>query len=164
MLEKGISLKDTRAFLIRGLILAAIVIAALLATSAQTRSSAEGNPLSKTRRSIAGSLFDCGYDPAGASDAWSSHRLNSLRASRDAQVRLLSKHTNLTAARAIQDISGLATIEDDGSLVIPAAKFNLKNQSVLLTPRDDGYHVSRGEIEFNNDFGSAVGLFLGADG
>jgi len=164
MLEKGISLKGTRAFVIRRVSIAAIVIAALLASSAQTRSSDARNLLSKPRRSDGGQLFDCGYEPAGASDAWSSHRLNILRVSRDAQVRLLSKTTNVTSRRASQDISGLVTIEDDGSLVIPAAKFNLKNQSVLLTPQDDGYQVSRGEIEFDNDFGSAVGLFLGADG
>src|SRR6185503_12538257 len=162
MLEKSISLKDTRAFVIRGLILAAILIVA--ASSVHTRSSDARNLLSKTRRSSGGSLFDCGYDPAGASDAWSSHRLNKLRGPGDAQVRLLSKNSNVTAGRATRDISGLAAIEDDGNLVIPAAKFNLKNQSVLLTPQDDGYQVSRSDIEFDNDFGSAIGLFVGADG
>jgi len=164
MLEKGISLEGTRVFVIRSVSVVAIVIATLLAPFAQTRSSAARNVLTEPRRSFGGPSFNCGYDPAGASDAWSSHRLNSLRVSRDAQVRQLSKHTNLNAARATQDFSGLATIEDDGSLIIPAAKFNLKNQSVLLTPQDDGYSISRGEIEFNNDFGSAVGFFLGADG
>jgi len=164
MLEKGISLKGTRAFVIRSVSVAAIAIAALLAPFAQTRSSDARALLSEPLQSFGGPSFDCGYDPAGASDAWSSHCLNTIRTSSVAKVRLLSKNTNVTAGRAAQDISGLATIEDDGSLVIPAAKFNLKNQSVLLTPRDDGYHVSRGEIEFNNDFGSAVGLFLGADG
>ncbi|HYV06309.1 MAG TPA: hypothetical protein VFB82_17055 [Blastocatellia bacterium] len=162
MLGKGISLKDTRAFVIRGLILAAIVIVA--ASSVHTRPSDARNLFSETRRSSGGSLFDCGYDPAGASDGWSSHRLNKLRVARDSQVRLFSKNANVIAGRATRDISGLATIEDDGNLIIPAAKFNLKNQSVLLTPQDDGYFISRGEIEFNNDFGSAVGLFLGADG
>src|SRR6185369_4384260 len=98
MLGKGMSLKDTRAFVIRGLILAAIFIVA--ASSVHTRSSDARNLLSKTRRSSGVSLFDCGYDPAGASDAWSSHRLNQLRVTRDAQVRLLSKNSNLTAGRA----------------------------------------------------------------
>ena len=148
--RKGYMLKVARADVIRSVSVAAIVIAAFLAPIAQTRSSDARNVLTEPRRSFGGPSFDCGYDPAGASDAWSSHRLNTMRASSVAKVRLLSKNTNVTAGRAAQDISGLATIEDDGSLVIPAAKFNLKNQSVLLTPQDDGYVISRGEIEFNN--------------
>jgi hypothetical protein len=166
MLENVTSPKGSRASVIRRMSFAAIVIAALTVPSAQTKSSDARNLLSGRRhlRSFAGASFDCGYDFVGASDAWSSHRLNMLRAANGTHVSRLSTLTSATAGPSIQDMAGAAIVEDDGTLVIPAAKFNLKNRSILLTPQDDGYRISQPEIEFNGDFGSAVGFFLGADG
>jgi hypothetical protein len=58
MLEKDISIKRARAFVIPTVIIAAIVIVSLLASSAQT-GSRDANPLSKPR-SYDEPLFDCG--------------------------------------------------------------------------------------------------------
>lgn len=103
----------------------------------------------------------CGYDPRGAEDELFNHNLRALRSNES--VSLL-KETGPSA----EDVGDISFLQDDGSLVIPAAKFNLKNRSILFTPDGDaddiGYRISSAAIDFSDDFGSRLGDFLGSDG
>lgn len=103
--------------------------------------------------------LDCGYDPDGAPDEWISHRLNTLKRGTPPALR-----APLRARPSTSDVSGISVIEDDGTIVIPATKFDLKNSSILFTPDGDRYRISPSGEEFNKDFGSKLEDFLGADG
>ena len=102
--------------------------------------------------------FDCGYDPQGASDEASNHRQNILLG------RGVDNLDARAAANSANDVSDVAVVEDDGTMVIPAAPFGLKNSSVLFTPDGDGYRISSAELEFDKDFGTRLEYFLGSDG
>ncbi|HSB08337.1 MAG TPA: hypothetical protein VLM38_02415 [Blastocatellia bacterium] len=115
---------------------------------------------SRAARSRMGEL-NCGYDPRGALDEWSGHRLNVIRSRlRTAATRAMDKRER----PSVRDESGVAVVGDDGTIVIPAAQFDLKNSSILFTPDGDGYRISTTDAEFDRDFGSRLGYFRGADG
>ena len=113
-----------------------------------------------------GRRFDCGYDPRGAEDEATYHGMNALRRG-EPGARSVSQLSLKKAGPLANDVGDIAAFQDDGTLVIPPAKFNLKNRSILLTPDGApggvGYRVSTPEIDFNNDFGSRLNFF-GADG
>lgn len=117
-----------------------------------------------------GGRFDCGYDPRGADDEASNHRMNALRRG-EPSARSGSPLSRGKAGPFATDDGDLAVFQDDGTLVIPPAKFNLKNRSILFTPDGAsggasggfGYRISTPEIDFNNDFGSRLDFF-GSDG
>jgi hypothetical protein len=148
--------KAGRMAMVRCVFIAAGLIAVISFPSLLIRSGHAGD----SSGDRASRLFNCGYDSAGASDALSLHSLNALRVSRVTGTGRLSIHATASA----QDLSGIAALEDDGTLIIPADKFNLKNQSILITPDEDGYRVSRSDIGFNRDLGTALGFYLDAGG
>jgi hypothetical protein len=110
-----------------------------------------------------GKRLDCGYDARGAEDELSNHRLNALRRGEPYTTRSVSPSLLQKRGPSAEDISDTAVFQDDGTLVIPPAKFNLKNRSILFTPDGDGYRISTPEIDFNNNFGSRLDFF-GPDG
>jgi hypothetical protein len=114
-----------------------------------------------------GKRVDCGYDPRGAEDELSNHRQNTLRRGEPDDTRSISSLSLQKRGPSAEDISDIAVFQDDGTFVIPSAKFNLKNRSILFTPDGAsdgfGYRVSTPEIDFNNDFGSRLDLY-GPDG
>jgi hypothetical protein len=116
-------------------------------------------------RARPGDGFDCGYNPRGAEDEWHNHKLHALRLS---ERRATSQNVNaMSGSGAVlqsKDVSDIAVIEDDGTIIIPPSKFDLKKRSLLFTPDGDGYRISRANVEFNTDFGFRMGYFLGADG
>jgi len=139
----------------------AILAAALLAPFPGTHA----NPPGARRFSSFSTPLDCGYDARGAEDELSNHKLHALRrgeADYSRPMSLLQK-----GRPAVEDVNDIALLQNDGTLVIPPAKFNLKNRSILFTPEGDsdnfGYRISMPEIAFNNDFGSRLD-FLGPDG
>jgi hypothetical protein len=106
--------------------------------------------------------FNCGYDPRGAADEWSNHRLNALRlSSRDGTN--MAAQVALSLGPLAQDVSDIAVVEDNGTIVIPPGRFSLKNSSILFTPDVGGYRISSADVPFNRDFGFRLGYFLGAD-
>ncbi|HXU38541.1 MAG TPA: hypothetical protein VN937_19450 [Blastocatellia bacterium] len=139
----------------------AILAAALLAPFPGTRA----NPPEAKRFSSFSKPLDCGYDARGAEDELSNHKLHALRRGEPDQARsvsFLQKH-----GPSVEGIDDIALLQNDGTLVIPPAKFNLKNRSILFSPEGGsdnlGYRISMPEIEFNNDFGSRLDFF-GSDG
>jgi hypothetical protein len=112
---------------------------------------------------LLGSSFGCGYDPHGADDEWSAHQVNALRRG-DTQESALSIESSKKNAPLADDPGDLVLFEDDGRFVIPPAKFNLKNRSILFTPDDEGYRISDAEISFTTDFGSRLAYFYGLEG
>jgi hypothetical protein len=105
----------------------------------------------------------CVYDPNGAADELINHKLNLLNLrKRRSQANLIAQIT--TAGLTIEDDHDLSLIEDDGSIVISPAKFDLKNRSIIFTPEGDGYRISNGDVPFNRDFGGRLGFFFGVDG
>jgi hypothetical protein len=129
-----------------------------------------------SRLHSSGKGLDCGYDPRGAEDELSNHKLHALRCGEpDAthSVFLSSPGTRLQkSGQSAPNLDDIAVFQDDGTLVIPAAKFNLKNRSILFTPdgagdsapEGFGYRISTDGVDFNNDFGSRLGYFFGSDG
>ena len=109
-----------------------------------------------------GKSLDCGYDTRGAEDELSNHELHALRRGEPDYSRSLSALQK--RGPSAEDISGIAVLQNDGTLVIPPAKFNLKNRSILFTPDGFGYRVSTAEIDFTDDFGSRLEYFLDSDG
>jgi len=134
----------------------------LVAAPALKASHTESSPANNERASFLlaphDSRFNCGYDPRGAEDEIHNHRLNALR---------LSSRLAPTAARSIkheaQDEGDIAVIEDDGAIIVPPSKFDLKNRSLLFTPEGDGYLVARGDTKLSTDFGFRLGYFFGVD-
>ena len=108
--------------------------------------------------------FDCGYDPRGAADELSNHRMNLLRRGHRDKGGAILPQTAAAAGPSFKDVGDITVVEDDGSVVIPANKFNLKNSSILFTPDGKGYRITPSDLEFNGDFGSRLSTFLGADG
>ena len=105
----------------------------------------------------------CGYDRRGAEDAVIAHRLNALRSrlATTSGAGLLAAQSGGPVAANVDDV---AVIEDNGSIVVPPNKFNLKKRSLLFTPDGAGYRIARADIPFESDRGSKLRDFLGPDG
>src|SRR5215216_3267408 len=97
---------------------------------------------STTERARPGRQFVCGYDPLGAEDEWHNHKLNALRLRVRPGVNRGFTANGLARPQA-QDVRDVAVIEDDGAIVIPPSKFDLKKRSLLFTPDGDGYRITR---------------------
>lgn len=144
------------------------VVAALLATCA-TVPLAQSDIAGVTTRDLHshGKPFDCGYDPRGADDESINHRMNLFRRG-ERQERSVSLASQEKAGPLAGDVGEIAVFQDDGTLVIPSSKFNLKNQSILFTPDGGsggpGYRISNAEIDFNSDLGSKLNYFFGLNG
>ena len=106
--------------------------------------------------------FVCGYDPHGASDEWSNHKLNIVGLGKRGDDARLSART-IAAGISVEDAEDVARVEDDGTIVISPTRFNLKNSSIRFTPDGDGYLISSGDVAFTRDFGYRLGYFFGAD-
>ncbi len=110
---------------------------------------------------LPGGQFDCGYDPRGAEDELSKHRLNALRLNK--RVAALMTTASLSAPK-VEDIGGTSIIEDDGTIILPPSKFDLNNNAVIFTPDGNGFRVAPADIAFNRNYGFRLGFFFGADG
>jgi hypothetical protein len=141
-----------------------LVVAAALAPPVRNSHTAQAASTSggtQGKRS-SGGRFDCGYDPRGAEDQLSTHRLHELDLTRRNGGSELG--TQAIAGPLAQDAGDTAIVEDDGTILIPPSQFNLKKSSILFTPDRDGYRISSGGVPFDGDFGVRLGGFLGADG
>ncbi|MEN3332460.1 MAG: hypothetical protein V7641_1825 [Blastocatellia bacterium] len=103
--------------------------------------------------------YDCGFDGRGAEEAIARHRLHALRL------------PDQPAARSAQDIrphsldqDDIAMIEDDGSIIVPPAGFDLTKRAVLFTPEAGGYRLTPANVRFTSDFGTQVRSFFAFDG
>jgi len=112
-----------------------------------------------------GGDLDCGFEPLGAEDGIYAHRLNAFRT--NANRALPNNEKQLNSKRvgpAAENADNVALIEDDGTIVVPPRKFNLKNRSLLFTPDGARYRIKPADIAFERDFGDKLRDFLGADG
>jgi hypothetical protein len=100
--------------------------------------------------------LDCGYDPLGAEDGWYQHLINDRR--------LKQSGIESASAAEVYDAGDIAVIEDDGSIIIPPNKFDLKNKSILFIPQGEGFRVERGDVAFSSDYGSKITGFTGLGG
>ncbi|HLF83617.1 MAG TPA: hypothetical protein VI837_05525 [Blastocatellia bacterium] len=106
--------------------------------------------------------FVCGYDPQGATDELSNHKLNVLGLTkRGGGADFAPRPT--AAGILVEDAEDVAQVEDYGTIVISPTRFNLKNSSIRFTPDGDGYRISSGGVAFTRDFGYRLGYFFGAD-
>lgn len=106
--------------------------------------------------------LNCGYDPRGAADEWSIHRLNAQGLSRRDKDTGIGTRSFAFGPLAF-DTGDTAVIEDDGTIVIPPAQFSLKKSSILFTPDGDSYRISRTDIPYNGDLGFRLGFFFEAE-
>jgi hypothetical protein len=141
-----------------------LIAPALKADSAIAHKTLQGNrPING--RVWSGEQFRCGYDPRGAEDEWHNHKLNALRLN---NRRSISQSDAAMAGRNAgaqsEDVGDIAVIEDDGTIVIPPSKFDLKNRSLMFAPEGEGYVITGEDVEFNKNFGFRVGYFFGPDG
>ena len=124
-----------------------------------------GSADSSVRRSpsrFSSPVFNCGYDPDGATDEWLVHKSNLL--SRSKGTGSVVADSILSAAGpTLADIGDIAVMEDDGTVIYSPIKFNLKNSSILFTPEGNGYRISLGDIGFTRDVGGRLGFFFGVD-
>ncbi|MCI0488502.1 MAG: hypothetical protein L0229_18090 [Blastocatellia bacterium] len=126
---------------------------------------AQRSPQSDTLRPVnraANIKTTCGYDPRGAEKALLDHKANLLRAGRTKEFDALAteaagggRKSSFVGPR-ISSIGDIAVIEDDGTIVVPPSKFDLKNRSVLLAPDGSGYRVTNGAVEFDSEFGTRL--------
>ena len=110
---------------------------------------------------LRGTQFTCGYDPQGATDELTNHKLNLFGLSKRGFAPTLARHT--PPGVSVESAEDIALVEDDGSIVISPTRFDLKNSSVLFTPEGDGYRISSGDVRFSRDVGSRLGFFFGVD-
>ena len=143
-----------------------VALLAAILTGLFTQTDADVSTASGSHSS--GRRLDCGYDARGAEDELSNHRLSALRRGEPDATRSVSLSSLQRLGPSAEDISDTAVFQDNGTLVIPPAKFTLKNRSILFTPDGAsdgfGYRISADEIDFNSDFGSRLGYFLGSNG
>ena len=99
----------------------------------------------------------CGFQPFGAEEEWSKHKLHQLHSQRQ-RAQIVSN--SLPRVNIVGDI---AVIEDDGSIVMPANDFDMNKSSILFTPEGNGYRMSRDSIGFTKDFGIQLDYFFGID-
>ncbi|HEV8485017.1 MAG TPA: hypothetical protein VGV87_15855 [Blastocatellia bacterium] len=134
------------------------LLMALLATAPGEAGPAVG----EQRQSQAKRLY-CGYDPAGAETEWHNHNLN-LRAqagrARDA-TSLKTEGVQGAEIASTEDVGDVAVLDNDGTLVIPPNKFDLKNRSLLFTPDSGGYRLSKGKLDFETSLGTELDYFFG---
>jgi hypothetical protein len=106
---------------------------------------------------------DCGYDARGAEDSLLEHDQRAPVQHPPGPSRATGADQTLIRPR-LTDLGDIAVIEDDGNLVIPPRKFDLKRKSVLFTPDGDGYRIAASDIGFIKDFGAPLTPFIGIDG
>lgn len=105
--------------------------------------------------------YTCGFDPNGAEEHRFDHKLNLLRTKRiSGRTVDAAKDTGPRA----QTVGDVAVIEDDGSIVMPPSKFDLKNRSFLYLPEEGGYRISAGRLAYNTEVGARLNFFFGVDG
>lgn len=104
--------------------------------------------------------LNCGYDPYGAQEGLHNHRINLSRLRRKDSGKNVSSVNVQTRAR-VEQIGNVVVIEDDGTIVMPANKFDLKNSSIIFTPQSNGYQITRGPLIFNKNFGERIRDFIG---
>src|SRR6266404_2052368 len=145
-------------------VLTTALLAAAMVASFVPSSSGRADSSTNAQRGArsAGGLFNCGYDPQGAADEWSNHKLNGLGLSKRGDGAKLDARTT-AAGISMVDAGDIALAEDDGTVVISPTRFNLKNSSILFTPEGDGYRISSADVGFSRDFGTRLGYFFGVD-
>ena len=111
--------------------------------------------------------LNCGYDELGSDDADLLHygnvraqRANRLSREDESSLRPGLSNDELQAT----NVGDVALIHDDGSIILSPNKFDLKKRSLLFTPTEGGYRLSREPISFEKDGGFALGYFFGIDG
>jgi hypothetical protein len=146
------------------LVMATALLAAAIAAPGREFDGGHTSATIKSQRDerSAGRRLTCGYDPLGAADEWSIHRLNAARLSRRDKDTRIDTQALMSGPLPV-DIGDTAVIEDDGTIVIPPAQFSLKKSSVLFTPEGDGYRISNAHIPYDRNLGFRLGYFLGAD-
>jgi hypothetical protein len=99
----------------------------------------------------------CGFNPLGAEDEISKHKLHRLN--------LQKEKSSLVASNLprVSIVGNIAVIEDDGSIVMPANDFDMNKSSLLFTPEGNGYRVSRNSVGFTKNFGIRLDHFFGID-
>jgi len=105
--------------------------------------------------------FMCGYDPRGAQEGLYNHLSNLKR--RKTDLSGLSPASAESLPR-VENIGDVAVIEDNGTIVLPPNKFDLKNSSIIFTPQSNGYLRERGGLSFNKDFGERIIDFVDSTG
>lgn len=156
-----------RAAILRHVLTVALVATALAAPFREFKTGhADSTITGKRAERSSNALFNCGYDPRGAEDAWSTHRLNALTLSRredGPNIAAQAQPGGRESRPLAEDLGDTAVVEDDGTILIPPSQFTLKKRSVLFTPDGDGYRISSGDVPFSKDFGFRLGFFFGAD-
>ena len=143
-------------------LLLTVVLAAVLAGPLTGSDRGQADSSLANQRSLCTQPINCGYDPRGATDEWFIHKMRAAR-----PIDRTQKHNlSILAAPGIKmvDDGEIAFAEDDGTMVVPPGRFDLKNTSILFTPDGgDGYSISTSDIGFNRDFGYRLGFFFGVD-
>jgi hypothetical protein len=143
---------------------AALLAAMLIASLFHPNNGFSSSNVTALRGGQSERQFDCGYDPRGAADELSNHTVNVLRRGHVDKLGAIAPQTAEAAGPSFKDVGDITVVEDDGSVVIPPNKFNLKNSSILFTPDGQGYRISPSDLEFESDLGSRLVNFFGADG
>ncbi|HKG21957.1 MAG TPA: hypothetical protein VKC34_08650 [Blastocatellia bacterium] len=153
----------------------AIVSALVLASAPGASPASHGGDRPYAARRASKGPF-CGFDPHGGDEQLFNHRANARRLglgeSRSGLVtqilstQILSTQTLATQERAAQvrRDGDIALIEDNGTIVMPPSKFDLKNSTILFTPEGDGYRVGGGDVDFSRDLGFKLNYFFGSNG
>src|SRR5438309_20017 len=121
---------------------ALLLLVVLIASLFRTNNSFSSSTVNVLRGRQSERQFDCGYDPRGAADELSNHSLNVLRRSHRDKFGAIAPQTAGAAGPSFKDVGDITVVEDDGSVVIPPNKFNLKNSAILFTPDGQGYRIS----------------------
>ncbi len=150
----------TRRFQILTIGALALAVAAPLVRSSPRHSDSDLNARPGSR--LSAGRYNCGYDPHGATDEWSNHRLNALRLSEQGQ-RADFVTVKTAGGIWVEDAEDIALVEDDGTVVASPSRFNLKNSSILFSPDGDGYRVAPADVGFSKDVGNRLGFFFGVD-
>ena len=134
-----------------------VIVAGESADSHSTVSSAQDQSTERMARI-------CGYDPAGAESEWLKHQSRRARGGRSGGSTAADLARLSPEGPKVEDVGDVAVISDDGSIVLPPNKFDLKKRSLLFTPDGDSYRIERGKIDFEKEIGFKLGYFFGIEG
>jgi hypothetical protein len=154
-----VAAKPSRAVWVAGALAALLFALSFIRTSAGIKPTPnEDNE--RVRLTVrAASPYDCGFDARGAEEAIARHRMHALRS----PYQLAVRRAPAVSPRS-DDEDNIAVIEDDGSIIMPPAGFDLKKRAVLFTPEAGGYRITPTDVPYTKDLGTRLRGFLAVDG
>jgi len=156
---KPVAARSTRAAWIAGALAALLLVLSFARANANNQQMPDNHAARVHPIEHEPSPYNCGFDARGDEEAIARHQMHARRS----PYQLTVRSAQADSPRSF-DEDNIAVIEDDGSVIMPPAGFDLKKRAVLFTPEAGGYRITPTDVPFAKDFGTRLRGFLAVDG